>query len=383
MNYLYTVKEEYLEDESSCEVPSPQPMEGLHDIGPPPFLTKTFDVVDDPTTDHMISWTIGGTSFVVWDPHSFSTNLLPRYFKHNNFSSFVRQLNTYGFRKIDPDRWEFANEGFLRGHRHLLRNIRRRKAQSHQSQATSPQVLEHCVELGRFGVDEEIGRLRRDKQVLMMEIVKLRQQQQNTRAYLQAMEKRLRGTEMKQQQMMAFLARAMKNPAFLSQLIQQKKRKELEEAMSKKRRRPIEQGSSGVAVKVEKHGFQVSELQVLAMEMQGMGRGRTEYEAPEASSERVDKEELDEGFWEELFSDNFEGELEIPSEDEDVNVLANGIGYMGSSSPRLQARRCLDKNLFLGGSVSHHYLSQDFSEAVELMEEVAEVQEMKVNECCF
>ncbi|CAI0434061.1 unnamed protein product [Linum tenue] len=52
-------------------------------------------MVDDPITNHVVSWSRGGTSFVVWDAHSFSTNLLPRFFKHNNFSSFVRQLNTY------------------------------------------------------------------------------------------------------------------------------------------------------------------------------------------------------------------------------------------------------------------------------------------------
>lgn len=76
-------------------VQAPQPMEGLHDAGPPPFLTKIYDIVEDQTVDHIVSWSRGGQSFIVLDPHAFASNLLPRYFKHNNFSSFVRQLNTY------------------------------------------------------------------------------------------------------------------------------------------------------------------------------------------------------------------------------------------------------------------------------------------------
>ncbi|KAK4346496.1 hypothetical protein RND71_032835 [Anisodus tanguticus] len=94
---------------------------------PAPFLLKTYQLVDEAETDDVISWNESGTTFVVWKTAEFAKDLLPNYFKHNNFSSFVRQLNTYGFRKIVPDKWEFANENFKRGHKELLTAICRRK----------------------------------------------------------------------------------------------------------------------------------------------------------------------------------------------------------------------------------------------------------------
>ncbi|KAK8590082.1 hypothetical protein V6N13_088873 [Hibiscus sabdariffa] len=45
----------------------------------PPFLSKTYDVVDDPSTNSVISWSSGNNSFVVWKVPEFSRDLLPKF----------------------------------------------------------------------------------------------------------------------------------------------------------------------------------------------------------------------------------------------------------------------------------------------------------------
>lgn len=77
-----------------------------------------------------------------------------------------------------------------------------------------------CVEVGQFGFEGDIERLKRDRNVLMTEIVRLRQQQHNSKEQVISMEGRLQATEKKQQRLMTFLAKALTNPTFFQQLVQ-------------------------------------------------------------------------------------------------------------------------------------------------------------------
>ncbi|KAK8657976.1 hypothetical protein V6N13_036192 [Hibiscus sabdariffa] len=259
----------------TSEQPQPVPLPVQSVNGPPPFLSKTYDMVDDPATDAIVSWSPTNNSFVVWNPPEFARDLLPKYFKHSNFSSFVRQLNTYGFRKVDPDRWEFANEGFLRGQKHLLRNISRRKPahghghqQTQQSQGQSSSVSA-CVEVGKFGLEEEVERLKRDKNVLMQELVRLRQQQQTTDNQMQNMVQRLQGMEQRQQQMMSFLAKAMHSPGFFAQFVQQQNESNRRITEANKKRRLKQDGNTDNGHSTASDG-QIVKYQPLMNEAQAM-----------------------------------------------------------------------------------------------------------------
>uniref|UniRef100_A0A6I8RKP7 Heat shock transcription factor 1 n=1 Tax=Xenopus tropicalis TaxID=8364 RepID=A0A6I8RKP7_XENTR len=103
----------------------------------PAFLAKLWTLVEDPETDPLICWSPEGNSFHVFDQGQFAKEVLPKYFKHNNMASFVRQLNMYGFRKVvhieqgglvkpERDDTEFQHPYFIRGQEQLLENIKRK-----------------------------------------------------------------------------------------------------------------------------------------------------------------------------------------------------------------------------------------------------------------
>ncbi|KAI9113512.1 hypothetical protein K1719_015439 [Acacia pycnantha] len=73
---------------------------GLSLFNPTEGMTKRerrLQSLDDPSLDQITSWGSVDTNFVVRDPVESARIVLPRNFKHNNLSSFVRQLDNHGW----------------------------------------------------------------------------------------------------------------------------------------------------------------------------------------------------------------------------------------------------------------------------------------------
>lgn len=180
----------------------------------PPFLVKTYEMVDDPSTAQIVSWSQNNKSFIVWDPPEFAKELLPKYFKHNNFSSFIRQLNTYGFRKVDPEQWEFANDDFIRGQPHLLKNIHRRKpVHSHSLQNVQGQEFSSSSlnDSERQGYKAEIERLKSDKDSVFAELQIHKKEQECINIQILVLTNRFVHAEQRQKKMLHTLARNLQN----------------------------------------------------------------------------------------------------------------------------------------------------------------------------
>ncbi len=65
---------------------------------------KTYKILEDKKNAHIIEWTDNGNCFIVKNKDLFENEILPKYFKHKKFSSFVRQLNMYDFHKIRKEK---------------------------------------------------------------------------------------------------------------------------------------------------------------------------------------------------------------------------------------------------------------------------------------
>lgn len=133
---------------------------------------------------------------------------------------FRKNTSLQGFRKVDTDKWEFANEGFQQGKKHLLKKIKRSKINCNKDASTTGLGLES---------ETEVESLKKEQSSMRLEILKLKQQQEESHHQVINVEEKILGVESKQQHMLGFFAKLAKDQRFVERLMRKRKIKQQRE----------------------------------------------------------------------------------------------------------------------------------------------------------
>ena len=111
------------------------------------FVRKLYYLVSNQDHKNIIGWVRDGAAFEVRCPKLFETEILPKFFRHSRFQSFVRQLNFYAFKKISRERssWVYSHEYFQREKPELLDLLRRKTYNNGGERGNSSTMLNNVA----------------------------------------------------------------------------------------------------------------------------------------------------------------------------------------------------------------------------------------------
>lgn len=98
-----------------------------------PFPHKLYRMLEETEKNGqqaILSFFPHGRAFAIHKPGQFIEEVVPKYFSTNRMSSFQRQLNLYGFRRVTEgrDKGAYFHEYFLKGQKGLVKKIKRKKS---------------------------------------------------------------------------------------------------------------------------------------------------------------------------------------------------------------------------------------------------------------
>ena len=88
---------------------------------------------------------------------------------------------------------------------------------------------------GKSGLEDEIGKLKKERSMLLQEVVELQQQHKGTAQHVITVNQRLRSAEQRQKQMITFLSKLLRNPELLFHLKKKKEPKDIDSERIKRK----------------------------------------------------------------------------------------------------------------------------------------------------
>lgn len=104
------------------------------------FPVKLHDILSKPDFQHIICWLSHGKSWLVLRPKKLEQEVLRKYFRHGKFSSFTRQVNGWGFKRIvsGADQNAYYHEMFVRDNPRLCLSMKRKYGANESSDVLVP-----------------------------------------------------------------------------------------------------------------------------------------------------------------------------------------------------------------------------------------------------
>ena len=119
------------------------------------FIYKLYDILRTPKYEKIIHWSQDGKTIVISSINKLSKKILPIFYNHHNYSSFVRQLNMYNFHKIrnktvkNYDEQIFIHENFNKNLKfEEIKNIERKNSKNNSDlmvEEKSKTLDENCT----------------------------------------------------------------------------------------------------------------------------------------------------------------------------------------------------------------------------------------------
>ena len=119
-----------VEGQRSSSTPDKEKLSMFHKEFQFPWkLYEMLERADEDDFASRVSWMPGDSSFKVHDTDNFVKEVMPRFFKQTKYKSFQRQLNLYGFIRVDSgaNKGGYRHPNFKKGRKDLLVNINRIK----------------------------------------------------------------------------------------------------------------------------------------------------------------------------------------------------------------------------------------------------------------
>ena len=131
----------------------------------PNFLIKLNQILENPKFYDIIHWDNSGKYLIISNISKFSEIILPLYYKHNNYSSFVRQLNIYDFHKLKSENGKqvFQHRLFTRGKSNLIPLIKRKTTKIKNENIAVKEILNTKIQDNYL--DDLINELNTNKKV--------------------------------------------------------------------------------------------------------------------------------------------------------------------------------------------------------------------------